>query len=132
MAPGGTQRIAHHRASPRAKLDKPRAVYSDLTRVGFVGETVPEKYESIFQIVAVESLGLDEAEQVLESKAQNELIFTDEVKTNGLFTISDTLVEETIKTLGVAGIKMTAEKLFDQSLLQELYASKPDLKAGLA
>ena len=27
------------------KLDKPRAVYSDLTRVGFVGETVPEKYE---------------------------------------------------------------------------------------
>lgn len=35
-----------------AKLDKPRAVYSDLTRVGFVGETVPEKYESIFKIVA--------------------------------------------------------------------------------
>lgn len=35
-----------------AKLDKPRAVYSDLTRTGFVGETVPEKYESIFQIVA--------------------------------------------------------------------------------
>ena len=35
-----------------AKLDKPRAVYSDLTRVGFVGETVPAKYEKIFQIVA--------------------------------------------------------------------------------
>jgi len=35
-----------------AKLDRPRAVYSDLTRVGFVGESVPEKYESIFQIVA--------------------------------------------------------------------------------
>ena len=35
-----------------AKLDKPRAVYSDLTRVGFVGETVPDKYESIFKIVA--------------------------------------------------------------------------------
>ena len=34
------------------KLDKPRAVYSDLTRVGFVGETVPEKYEAIFAIVA--------------------------------------------------------------------------------
>jgi ABC-type nitrate/sulfonate/bicarbonate transport system substrate-binding protein len=77
-------------------------------------------------------LGLDEAEQTLESKAQNELIFTSDVKANGLFTISDTLVEETIKTLGVAGIKMTAEKLFDQSLLKELYASKPDLKAGLA
>ena len=34
------------------KLDKPRAVYSDLTRVGYVGTTVPEKYERIFAIVA--------------------------------------------------------------------------------
>lgn len=34
------------------KLDKPRAVYSDLTRVGFVGREVPEKYEKIFRIVA--------------------------------------------------------------------------------
>ncbi|HEY7159074.1 MAG TPA: M24 family metallopeptidase [Gemmataceae bacterium] len=35
-----------------AKLDKPRAVYSDLTWTGFVGAEVPEKYEKIFQIVA--------------------------------------------------------------------------------
>ena len=35
-----------------AKLDQPRAVYSDLTRVGFVGQTVPEHYERVFQIVA--------------------------------------------------------------------------------
>jgi len=35
-----------------AKLDKPRAVYSDLTWTGFVGADVPEKYEKIFQIVA--------------------------------------------------------------------------------
>ncbi len=35
-----------------AKLDQPRSVYSDLTRVGFVGESVPAKYEAIFQIVA--------------------------------------------------------------------------------
>jgi Xaa-Pro dipeptidase len=35
-----------------AKLDQPRAVYSDLTRVGFIGETVPDKYEAVFQIVA--------------------------------------------------------------------------------
>lgn len=35
-----------------AKLDQPRSVYSDLTRVGFVGESVPEKYEKIFAIVA--------------------------------------------------------------------------------
>lgn len=35
-----------------AKFDRPNAVYSDLTRVGFVGETVPEKYGEIFGIVA--------------------------------------------------------------------------------
>jgi Xaa-Pro aminopeptidase len=35
-----------------AKLDRPRAVYSDMTRVGFVGATVPEKYKAIFDIVA--------------------------------------------------------------------------------
>jgi Xaa-Pro dipeptidase len=35
-----------------AKLDKPRAVYSDLTWTGFVGTEVPEQYERIFQIVA--------------------------------------------------------------------------------
>jgi Xaa-Pro aminopeptidase len=35
-----------------AKLDRPRAVYSDLTRTGFVGDTVPDEHERIFQIVA--------------------------------------------------------------------------------
>jgi Xaa-Pro aminopeptidase len=35
-----------------AKLKRPRAVYSDLTRVGFVGGTVPSRYDEIFQIVA--------------------------------------------------------------------------------
>jgi Xaa-Pro aminopeptidase len=35
-----------------AKLEKPRAVYSDLTWTCFVGQQVPEKYEKIFQIVA--------------------------------------------------------------------------------
>jgi Xaa-Pro dipeptidase len=35
-----------------AKLDRPRAVYSDLTRVGFAGESVPPKYAEVFAIVA--------------------------------------------------------------------------------
>lgn len=35
-----------------ARLNRPRAVYSDLTRVGCVGETVPDRYEEIFRIVA--------------------------------------------------------------------------------
>jgi Xaa-Pro aminopeptidase len=35
-----------------AKLDRPRAVYSDLTWTCFVGKDVPEKYTKIFNIVA--------------------------------------------------------------------------------
>ena len=35
-----------------AKLDRPRAVYSDLTWTCFVGKEVPKKYVDIFQIVA--------------------------------------------------------------------------------
>ncbi|MGL4424372.1 MAG: M24 family metallopeptidase [Gemmataceae bacterium] len=35
-----------------AKMDRPRAVYSDLTRMGYVGETVPAKLVELFGIVA--------------------------------------------------------------------------------
>jgi Xaa-Pro dipeptidase len=35
-----------------AKLDKPRAVYSDLTRTCFAGKEVPEKFEKVFRVVA--------------------------------------------------------------------------------
>src|SRR5262245_8337378 len=35
-----------------AKLDKPRAVYSDLTQVCYIGKEVPEKHTKIFNIVA--------------------------------------------------------------------------------
>jgi Xaa-Pro aminopeptidase len=35
-----------------AKVDRPRSVYSDLTRVGYVGASVPERYETIFRVVA--------------------------------------------------------------------------------
>ncbi|HUQ70801.1 MAG TPA: M24 family metallopeptidase, partial [Planctomycetaceae bacterium] len=35
-----------------AKLDRPRAVYSDLTRMAFVGETAPQQFADVFAIVA--------------------------------------------------------------------------------
>jgi Xaa-Pro dipeptidase len=35
-----------------AKLDKPRAVYSDLTRTGFIGKEAPAKYTEVFNVVA--------------------------------------------------------------------------------
>jgi Xaa-Pro aminopeptidase len=35
-----------------AKVDKPRAVFSDLTRTGFIGKEVPGKYTQVFKVVA--------------------------------------------------------------------------------
>src|SRR5205085_8245491 len=35
-----------------AKMARPRSVYSDLTRVAFVGGDVPKKYVEVFNIVA--------------------------------------------------------------------------------
>jgi len=35
-----------------AKMDRPKSVYSDITRVGFMGERVPEKYTKVFDVVA--------------------------------------------------------------------------------
>ena len=33
------------------RMDRPRAVYSDYTRVGYVGATVPERYEEVFGVI---------------------------------------------------------------------------------
>jgi ABC-type nitrate/sulfonate/bicarbonate transport system substrate-binding protein len=75
-------------------------------------------------------LGLDQAEQTLESKAQNQLVLTDETKANGLFTISDKLLSETMATLKLAGINIDQSKLFDLSVLKEVYAENPELKTS--
>lgn len=71
---------------------------------------------------------LDEAEQVLESKAENELILTDETKKNGIFTITPALIDKNIETLALAGIKINKDKLFDTSLIDEVYQENPELQ----
>lgn len=51
-----------------AKLDRPRAVYSDLTRVGYVGPSVPERFEKIFQIVVqARDAAIDRVRQTLSA-----------------------------------------------------------------
>ncbi|GAB3665315.1 ABC transporter substrate-binding protein [Actinocorallia lasiicapitis] len=72
-------------------------------------------------------LGLTVEEQTLESKDENVLIYTEDTKKNGLFTITDELVAKNIETLKVAGFDITADKLFDLSLLAEVYKEDPSL-----
>jgi len=73
-------------------------------------------------------LKLDAAEQTNESMDQNKLILTDDTKANGIFTVTDKRADETIDSLGKAGITITKEKLFDFSLIKEIYEEHPDLK----
>lgn len=73
-------------------------------------------------------LKLDEDLEKKGAVEQVDLVTSDETKANGLFTISDELQDETIKSLTTAGIKVTADQLFDTSLLDDVYTANPDLK----
>jgi ABC-type nitrate/sulfonate/bicarbonate transport system substrate-binding protein len=73
--------------------------------------------------------GLKVAEQTKEATEQAKLVVTADTKANGLFTITDTLQAEIIKALGVIGIDITIDKLFDLTLLDEVYQENPSLKS---
>jgi ABC-type nitrate/sulfonate/bicarbonate transport system substrate-binding protein len=75
-------------------------------------------------------LDLDPTNSEAGAVAQLEdLVVSDETVENGIFSISDELKEATIKSLSEAGIEVTADQLFDTSLLEELYEENPDLVA---
>jgi ABC-type nitrate/sulfonate/bicarbonate transport system substrate-binding protein len=72
-------------------------------------------------------LGLTTKEQTLESKDESALMVSADTKKNGLFTITPELVEENLKTLKYGGLDLTAAKLFDLSILEEVYKEDPSL-----
>ena len=74
---------------------------------------------------------LDPEKTSLALEAEKLLISTDETEANGLFTISDDLKEQTIASLEASGWTLTADQLFDTSILDEIYAENPELKAYL-
>lgn len=66
--------------------------------------------------------------EVEQAHVQSELIVTDEVEENGLFTVSEQLQQDNLDALATAGIEIDApEDLFDLSLLDELLQDKPEL-----
>ena len=75
-------------------------------------------------------LGLDVAGQTEQAIAQNDLIVSDDTRANGLFTMTDELVGQVITALAEIGVTITAEELFDLTLLDEVYAENPDLIVG--
>jgi ABC-type nitrate/sulfonate/bicarbonate transport system substrate-binding protein len=73
-------------------------------------------------------LGLEE--QIEEMHAQNELVVSPDTEANGLFTMTDQLITAGIEALNTIDIPITAEELYDFSLLEEVYAENPELAGG--
>ncbi|OUZ08016.1 ABC transporter substrate-binding protein [Aeromicrobium sp. PE09-221] len=74
-------------------------------------------------------LDLDMTKEARQAEIQNELVLTDDVEQNGLFTITDQLMNESIDSLARAGIEVTVDDLFDLSLLEELLEEQPELRS---
>ena len=73
-------------------------------------------------------LGLDLAKETTQAELQNtQLIVSDDTKENGLFTMTDKLVNENITSLAAAGYDISADQLFDLTLLDEVYKEHPEL-----
>jgi hypothetical protein len=54
---------------------------------------------------------------------------TDETRTNGLFTMSQASIDKNMDSLALSGLTdVNKNDLFDNSLLEEIYAEHPDLK----
>jgi len=60
--------------------------------------------------------------------AQTSLVVTDDTEANGLLTVTKTLQKQTVASLKLAGVTISASKLFDLSPLDEVLAENPDLK----
>lgn len=72
---------------------------------------------------------LELAKEVEQAQQQCDLLVnTDETATNGLFTISQDLIDANMESLANADIDVSAEDLFDLSLLDEVYEENPELK----
>lgn len=70
---------------------------------------------------------LDPKETAQEFEGQKDLVTSDDTKKNGLFTITDELKAATVKSLGAAGYTVTADQLFDTSIIDEIYKEHPEL-----
>jgi ABC-type nitrate/sulfonate/bicarbonate transport system substrate-binding protein len=75
-------------------------------------------------------LGLEEASEAEQAESQNALIVSDDTKANGIFTLTEEMQGQIVEAIALTGYEITAEELFDLSLLTEVYEAHPDLITG--
>lgn len=89
----------------------------------------PEESARLSVEVYGADLNLDMAKETRQAEEQNtKLVVSEETAANGLFTISEALMEENLSILKLAGYDLAAEDVFDLSLLAEVYEENPELK----
>lgn len=71
--------------------------------------------------------GLVLANEIAYAKIQNGIVSTPETAKLGLLSLGPQLIEQNIKSLQAGGIDITAAKLFDDSIITELYHKHPEL-----
>lgn len=74
---------------------------------------------------------LDRDLQVASATVLPSFMLTDETVENGIFTISDDLVQQAVASLAAAGIEADPA-MFDTSLLEEVFAEHPELIPGFS
>ena len=81
--------------------------------------------------LTVEKYGKDQDfdydSQFAAISVQQTLMVTPDTDANGLLTITDELVDQTVAGLQLADIDITAEDLFDTSIIDDVYEANPDL-----
>lgn len=75
------------------------------------------------------NLGNKIDEQTKESVAQNALILDSRTSAEGILTITPTQIDQNLSTLAISGAKMD-KSFFDTSLIDEVYAENPSLRAS--
>jgi ABC-type nitrate/sulfonate/bicarbonate transport system substrate-binding protein len=72
-------------------------------------------------------LGLSFDEQMLEAKAQNDLVSSPTTQAHGLFWMSDADQANAAATLAVAGVKFQPSDVFTNEILQDVFQGKASL-----
>lgn len=82
--------------------------------------------------LSVEVFGKDignnpDMERTVAEVQNSELIVSDNTQANGLLTMSDEMVQDTLDSLKLIGYDVTADQIFDLSLVDEIYEENPEL-----
>jgi ABC-type nitrate/sulfonate/bicarbonate transport system substrate-binding protein len=132
FADNGLPFVAETYTVLQSTIDSKRGLLKAFLKAEIEGWTdavkAPAKSASLAVTKYGKDLKLDVAEQTKEATAQNALILTADVNTNGLLTMTQDLIDDNIKSLAAMGYTITADKLFDLSLLEEVYKENPSLK----